>query len=327
MHSSPNWTIRTVFVAVAATLIGFWLPNGVSLVAALFGTKVTVDPIDQLAAALVCVSFSLIIEQAAMIHQTLGSHRREMVASLESDIHEQLALGLKELFSSAGILTATRDPEYPALKMLLRDMGSLLEPVAHLPEPMRSGVATWMSGPLESYRKTLSELLATGVTATLSEHVAVSRAIFEAGTKHYVQINLFAYDPATEWSREWKDFMSSTQLNAVQQIEYVVLGSEEYFAGNRAKLRSMNAYLKRCDARLLLSDRQLVVDSIGAFTLDRNIELFDTSVVKTQSPSPTGYRGGINLTMSVSLAESRPELIRIAKAILACATPYSARSQ
>jgi hypothetical protein len=327
MHSSPNWTIRTVFVAVAATLVGFWLPRGVALVAGFFGAKITVSPIDELAAALVCVSFSLIVEQAAMVHQTLDSHRREIVASLESDIHEQLAFGIKELFISAGILTTSRDLGYPAVVTLLRNMGGLLEPIAQLPEPMRSGVATWMSGPLDSYRRSLNELSTIGVIATLSEHVAVSRAMCEAGTKHYITINHFAYDTATQWSREWKDFLFSTKLNSAQQVDYVVLGSKEYFTTNRTKLGSMNAYLKRCNARLLLSDRQLVTDSIGAFVLDRNIELFDTSVVKTQSLSQTGYRGGINLNISISLAEDRPELVRIAKAILACAVPYKVRLQ
>jgi hypothetical protein len=256
-----------------------------------------------------------------MMNQLLRHHREEIAQILRYDISGFLSLGIKDVLAMAQVIAAGSNVRSEAVRSLLLNLSSLLQPVATLPEPLRSGVATWMKAPMDDYRTALRGLLTRGVSASLSEHVAVTRAILDAGVSKYVQINQFAYDVEHEWSRDWKEFLLHIKEDK-KTIEYIVFASRDYLESNAGKLRGMNDYIKKCKGTLLICDKTFVSDSVGNVTVDDNLELFDDSVVKTQSSSPSGYRGGITLTMSLAEASDRPDLIRLITMIQESATPY-----
>jgi hypothetical protein len=261
------------------------------------------------------VSFALIAEQATFVNEMLTRHRRELASALNMQVENQLASGVKELLVLADVLALGRDLQTRQVRTILTDFGALLQPIGSLAEPLRSGVVAWMRGsPLETYRQSSVDLLGAGVSASLSQHVAVSRAIFATCHSSYLQINQSAYDPTHEWSREWKEFLRSAEPGD-RTFEYVVLGTQQYFVESRTKLRAMQSELRKCGGELFVCDRQLVRDSIGEFDLSVNVEVFDEMVVKSQSLNQNGYRGGITLVMSLRSVEQSSEILRVIRAV------------
>jgi hypothetical protein len=322
MRNPRNWTLRTLIVTIISSIVGFWLLDGISLVVSIFGKGFQVETSGRVASTIVCVAFALVVEQAYMTHWELVEQRNEMTRILESDIMSQFADGIRQMLTTARILTAATGGDTESMRLTVIDLSSLIQPVVGLPEPLRSGAARWMRGPIESHRQSLNALMANGVSASLSEHVAVTKAMFDAGTGDYLQINLRSYDAATEWTREWRAFLDHTKLSRGRRVEYVVFSTAEYLRMNDANLRSMRDYLAKCRAVLLTCDQELVNDSVGKFNLQYNLEVFDSRVLKTQTASASGYRGGISLDMSISQVDERPELFRLANIIRESAVPY-----
>ena len=320
-----NWTRRTVVIAVASSLVGFWLLDGVYLAVSLFGEAESVDPAARLTSTVVVVAFGLVIEQAYMTQSMFADHKADMTRTLKSDIHEQLSTGIGQALSAAGVLAVGSHSHSVAVGDMLIDLTGLLQPVAGLPEPMRSGVATWMREPMNSYRQSLHRVLSSsGVITSLSRHVAVTRAMFDAGSGPYLQINQRAYQVPDEWTRDWCDYLRSTARQG-RQVDYVVLAASDDLTAWSDKLDSMWRFLDDVGATLLTCDTALVIDSLGPFTYDFNIEVFDDSVLKTQAfrtPPTGGYRGGVELNMSVMRAEDRPDILALANTVRGCAEVY-----
>ncbi|MEU4651735.1 hypothetical protein [Nocardia fluminea] len=321
MNSS---TVRILVFAILSSLVGFWLLDGISLLLSIFGKGFDVSISAKIAATIASVSFAVTVEYSHTIHSELAAHRNEVVEILQSNIRDHLSDSLRKVISNAEFLAISGSSAEAKTKSneLLEELSGIFQALSSMPHLIRTGVLTWIVDPVEELRKSVTDLGSSSIAVSLSQHVAITSALYYAGNGDYVQVNQSAYDVESDWTRDWRDFLMSTKVNPRREVQYIVLGASDYLTSNESKLATMKVFLDQCKVKLLVCRLEDVTDSLGAFTLDSNIDLFDNEVIKTQSVDIGGYRGGVSVNISISSARSRPNLIRTVNAIRESSIPY-----
>ena len=310
-----GWLVAIEVVGIVALGIGTWIV--LDLVPAI--QHIEISEADRAAFVFVAIAAGIVAAQPIMSNHMFNEHKREIEEIVAGTIDEQVTLGTRRLLQKI-------DPF-----LIIHDLGSkddeekllrqLFDSVFNLDEPMRSGVTAWLAEkPLEAFRNASKELTTGGVMATQRQHVAITRALFDAGEHGYLQVNLAAWDAKTNWSDDWKAFLKG-QKRPGYDFHYVVLGTREYIAASRAKLLSMQALLERGPrgAKLFTCDIEKVRASIGnndVADLTFNFEVFDNEVLKIHgSPPEGGYAIGELQPLKLAKKEDRPELLRVAASV------------
>jgi hypothetical protein len=301
-----RWILWLGAAFLLALALGWLLPNGLNVLARLFGQPEVPET-----ALVHFFCFAMAFFASASVELLIWMRQRttQALEDLDEVVRSGLEAGVPDAVSNAVLRTVL--PNTSGSREGAEDNARLLFAYANLlatvPPRLLSGYSVLIEDGVAQVEHDLRSVASTGLEVNIQRHVEITRRL-TARAHAFVQINRKAFDVPRQWTQEWLDLVEELGARDLNS-EYIVLMTSEALAEADLQLRSMAKYLESRNWNFRCCAVEKVRDALGGLIpTEANLDIYDAEIAKLQSPPKGEYVGGVKLNLQLLELQRHPEV-------------------
>jgi hypothetical protein len=317
-----GWIFATAVVAAVTTLGGWYIIDGLNVIADLLGKpKAPVNAetraYSSIALFLAGVALEVVVWSRGKIDESVAETMQRVQASLDDGVHRAVEDAVLQSLLPTG-------PEVDRGSRFIGLSKTFVALVADVPASLLPGYSVILEAKLAELSVTLRDFERSGAQVNVFGHLEMTRRFSETASS-FLQINRRAFHAPSEWTQEWCSFVAEMGRRDVMS-EYIVLMSQADLIKHAPQIKSMDSYLRARRWTMGVCMVEDVMDALGGhLTTPSNVDVYDARVAKLQTPPNDGrYQGGIDLDLRLVELSRDQELASFVRTVTQFATPAKA---